>query len=506
MEDKTLGGKAIGAGGFGCVFYPALKCENATKRSKNKISKLLNIRHANEEYEEIKLITPFLKKIPNYSDFFIIDDIELCKPHKITSKDLIGVDEKCNGVIESISKSQVSSSNVNKATILNNELYKYKIINMIYGGITISKYVDKYLISDTTIPLLNSLSNLLLNGIIPMNKLEIYHGDVKESNVLVNVKETTLKAKLIDWGLTVIYSVQTSIPNEWTNRPIQFNVPFSNIMFSNTFQQDLNKFVYETPINKSLVNCEEFMKTYLEKTINRRPGHYSYIQYIFYIMFDAKSEYENIIINYNASIIFLYLKDPQKYKNHWLIDYLKYPKKFNNKWLIEYLNTIYKHNLDIWGFVMIYFPFLEMVHPLIYKYSQQLTPYMLSCVKEIRDQFKYIFVTHLYNTSTTQINLNTLLDDLHQINGLFSKLIESGFNPNNIIKSREPKLYTPITTSIPNTSSRTNTSSRIRSQKTKKLKSNKSNLSNKSRRLSKMTPGTNRIDKSKKTKSKSSKK
>ena len=54
MEDKTLGGKSIGAGGFGCVFYPALKCENATKRSKNKISKLLNIRHANEEYEEIK--------------------------------------------------------------------------------------------------------------------------------------------------------------------------------------------------------------------------------------------------------------------------------------------------------------------------------------------------------------------------------------------------------------------------------------------------------------------
>jgi len=483
MEDKTLGGKAIGAGGFGCVFYPALKCENTKKRSKNKISKLLDIEHANQEYEEIILITYFLKNIPNYSHFFLIDDVELCKPHNITSKDLIGVNEKCNDIIESITKSKESSSNVNKAETLNKELYKYKIINMKYGGITIGQYVDKYIISDTTITLLKSLSNLLLNGIIPMNKLEIYHGDIKESNVLVNVTETELKPRLIDWGLTIVYDVPRMFPITWLNRPLQFNLPFSNIMFSTIFVQDLKKFMNEKPINKSLVNCEEFMKNYLEKIIKEKPGHYLYIQYIFYIIFDSKSEYENIIINYIASILFLYLADTQKIYITWLMDYLI---------------TIYKHNLDIWGFVMIYLPFLEMVHPLIYKYSEQLTPYMLSCVKEIRDQFKYIFVTHLYNTSTTQINVNTLLDDLYQINELFSKLIESGFNPNNIIKLRQPKLYTPVTTSL------LDTTSRITSHKTKKLKSNKSKLSNKSRRLSKITRRT--IHKSKKTKSKSSKK
>jgi len=468
MEDKTLGGKAIGAGGFGCVFYPALKCENTKKRSKNKISKLLDIEHANQEYEEIILITHFLKNIPNYSHFFLIDDVELCKPHNITSKDLIGVNEKCNDIIESITKSKESSSNVDKAETLNKELYKYKIINMKYGGITIGQYVDKYIISDITITLLKSLSNLLLNGIIPMNKLEIYHGDIKESNVLVNVKETELKPRLIDWGLTIIYDVPRIFPITWLNRPLQFNLPFSNIMFSTIFVQDLKKFMNEKPINKSLVNCEEFMKNYLEKIIKEKPGHYLYIQYIFYIIFDSKSEYENIIINYIASIIFLYLADTQKIYITWLMDYLI---------------TIYKHNLDIWGFVMIYLPFLEKIHTLIYKHSKQLTPSVLSCVKEIREQFKYIFVTHLYNTSTTQINVNTLLDDLHQINGLFSKLIKSMFNPNNIIKSRQPKL----------------TSSRIISHKTKKLKSNKSKLSSNSRRLSKITRRT--IHKSKKTNS-----
>jgi len=468
MEDKTLGGKAIGAGGFGCVFYPALKCENTKKRSKNKISKLLDIEHANQEYEEIILITHFLKNIPNYSHFFLIDDVELCKPHNITSKDLIGVNEKCNDIIESITKSKESSSNVDKAETLNKELYKYKIINMKYGGITIGQYVDKYIISDITITLLKSLSNLLLNGIIPMNKLEIYHGDIKESNVLVNVKETELKPRLIDWGLTIIYDVPRIFPITWLNRPLQFNLPFSNIMFSTIFVQDLKKFMNEKPINKSLVNCEEFMKKYLEKIIKEKPGHYLYIQYIFYIIFDSKSEYENIIINYIASILFLYLADTQKMYMTWLMDYLI---------------TIYKHNLDIWGFVMIYLPFLEKIHTLIYKHSKQLTPSVLSCVKEIREQFKYIFVTHLYNTSTTQINVNTLLDDLHQINGLFSKLIKSMFNPNNIIKSRQPKL----------------TSSRIISHKTKKLKSNKSKLSSNSRRLSKITRRT--IHKSKKTNS-----
>ena len=51
--DKTLGGKVIGSGGFGCVFDPALKCEGSSKREPKKISKLMTNKHAIKEYEEI---------------------------------------------------------------------------------------------------------------------------------------------------------------------------------------------------------------------------------------------------------------------------------------------------------------------------------------------------------------------------------------------------------------------------------------------------------------------
>ena len=57
---KKKGGKAIGSGGYGCVFYPALKCEGSTDREKNKISKLMPDDYAIQEYEEITRLKPKL--------------------------------------------------------------------------------------------------------------------------------------------------------------------------------------------------------------------------------------------------------------------------------------------------------------------------------------------------------------------------------------------------------------------------------------------------------------
>ena len=48
----------------------------------------MTIKHANYEYEEITQFIPFLQKIPNYKNYFIIDDITLCEPTKLTESDL----------------------------------------------------------------------------------------------------------------------------------------------------------------------------------------------------------------------------------------------------------------------------------------------------------------------------------------------------------------------------------------------------------------------------------
>jgi serine/threonine protein kinase len=51
----------------------------------------------------------------------------------------------------------------------------------------------------------NSLMELLVNGIVPMNNRNIYHCDIKDSNVLLDDSSNELKSRLIDWGLSTEY-------------------------------------------------------------------------------------------------------------------------------------------------------------------------------------------------------------------------------------------------------------------------------------------------------------
>ena len=79
MRDKE-GGNVLASGGFGCVFSPALKCndktnENTQPQSKKKhISKLMLKKYAIQEYDEIKNIKEKLKYIHNYEDYFLIEN------------------------------------------------------------------------------------------------------------------------------------------------------------------------------------------------------------------------------------------------------------------------------------------------------------------------------------------------------------------------------------------------------------------------------------------------
>ena len=87
INENKFGGKVIASGGFGCVFSPALKCKGK-RREKNKISKVMTKKHAIAEYNEIINIKKKLIKIPNYSNFFLVDNFDICEPEKLSSRDL----------------------------------------------------------------------------------------------------------------------------------------------------------------------------------------------------------------------------------------------------------------------------------------------------------------------------------------------------------------------------------------------------------------------------------
>ena len=138
MKNKTLkkkGGLVSSSGGFGCLFIPSLKCKNTMriKKGEKYVSKLMMKKYAKVEYELVNKFKKILKVIPNYDDYFLLNNISICNNlEKIIKPDLIDFDKKCNPLY----KNNITSKN------LNNNLDKIAFLNMPNGGVDIDDYLS----------------------------------------------------------------------------------------------------------------------------------------------------------------------------------------------------------------------------------------------------------------------------------------------------------------------------------------------------------------------------
>jgi hypothetical protein len=398
---KQEGGKVIASGGFGCIFRPALKCDNSVSRESNKISKLMSVKHASDEYKQINTFKHILQTIPNYSNYFLIDDFTLCKPSKLTKEDLYKYSKKC----KALKKKDILSKNINS------KLDKILALNMPYGGIDIEKFIYEYFVSNNIVRLNNSLINLLVNGIIPMNELNVYHCDIKDSNILIEIKDPPFSPRLIDWGISIIYDKSSNaIPKQLYRRPFQFNVPFSSVLFNNEFSKLYNDFLN---LNKTpdYFQIREFVVNYIFIWNDvRGSGHLSAI---------------NDIIN-KLTIKELMSVEKQKIKDH-LVEYdftyyyiIEYLSKILEKYtqngklnIMAYFNNVFLRNIDIWGFIMTYITFYEYLYD---KYST-LNEYQMQFIMKI----KYIIIHFLYESPIEPINVPLLVKELTSLNPLIER-------------------------------------------------------------------------------------
>lgn len=340
---KQNGGKVIGAGGFGCVFYPALKCKENEKKFKG-ISKLSSKKEIFKEEEINNKIRPIIKKIPNYNNYFLITDIFTCSPKPLTKYDMRGLD-KC----VMLEPYKITRENIN------DNLKEFDIINIPFGGKELYNIIDnsRYFIKNF-LYLNTRFYNLLKFAIIPMNNLGLNHNDIKSNNLLLNLKEESSEIKVIDFGLATInsdsYLSFGNIPYDIRNRGIQFNLPFSSILFSplfkNIYEEFLKKFKFIKPSELALKNFIIFYITnyFLES------GHTKYIiSHIFPLIFSEhnKKNVKEDIFNNSIGLSLMI---------NYITTILMKFTDFNNKTFKEkeYYYKVYKKNSDIWGFLTIY--------------------------------------------------------------------------------------------------------------------------------------------------------
>jgi hypothetical protein len=241
---------------------------------------------------------------------------------------------------------------------------------------------------------------------------------IKDSNILVDKNG---KTRLIDWGLALEYTPfkNHTFPNSWKNRPFQFNVPFSVILFSDSFVEKYTTFLQDRG-QLSKTDIKPFVIDYISAWMNERgAGHYKFINEIMFDLFShsitelsEKSKAQivetqitmNFIINYIVDVLLHFTKPGRNVKDC----------------LRDYLDNVFIKIVDIWGFISVYFVFIEILSNNYARLSKQ--------EMNIFNKVKYLFMEYLYNPRHEQIHIDSLYSDLEELSDLFRKSMVKKIN------------------------------------------------------------------------------
>ena len=379
------GGKAIASGGYGCVFYPALKCKTKKKRSSG-VSKLLTKKAAQDEFNEAKEIRSVMDKIPGIEKYILLPE-SMCKPDELTTEDLEDYNVTC--------KKHIGARQ---------GLNRYTILNMPLGGVDISEYISKNTFgqkrllagtnASTFITVNNKIIELLLNAVSKLNEEKLLHADLKAENILI---DNDLNCRIIDWGLS--FSTQDKPSDhfftemEW--RPIQFNIPCSTILFSNFYMMEINGMLDEMDFNGKGISpskIEGYLKkefpNYLEEYGR---GHYDYVTDNFKILID------NLSLNLKPKDMIF------KYISNCVYKFIRHNRELSFD-INGYINEVFIYNCDIWGLLSCYFDFLKST----YDNSVQAIAF--------RKQLSSVLYKYMIDCDDSRINIQELAHDLNELN------------------------------------------------------------------------------------------
>ena len=397
------GGIPIYPGGFSCVFKPQLKCKsknkNKTKRNKyhrkmnsdkTGISKLLFKQHAKLEMDNIQLFYNALKSIPKSHKYFLFTKSKLCSPAKLSKRDLKGFDNMCS----SFTNHEINESNINA------NVDKLRLINMPNAGVSVNEWLLNTRLTSARIILFNKImSELIVNAIVPMNKMGVIHNDIKEDNILISGSKTNPRPTVIDWGISGISTSHDPIPEIIMNRYISISNPFSSIIFTSDFMMSYSVFL-QTHNNPSSPSFRQELSSFaLSQYLKfKEIGHYSYVEQFFIAahtfqqknVMDPKFNEAQIIEDTYHKYAAAYIADVLFHFTEFYQDLGTGTGKFQ---YAKYFTQVYIFNCDIWGTMCCYNVFFSIIKE-------------PATIQHINPVKYFNFLTRLLSIFTTEIMVN----------------------------------------------------------------------------------------------------
>ena len=438
LTSYNYGGAPFVQGGFGCIFSPALRCKD-TERTTNShydndnrdkfVSKLIETKYAKREYDYVVKIKKKLEHLPeDIKKYLSIDDFTICDPAPLTKSDTTNIESVCDTILSYVSdnktKLPITAQNIN------NNLDKFKIINMPKLGDSLHAYIKNTKLSTKELIFLNNIIIKFVSVVIPsMNRTGVIHGDLKSANILFS--NNIHIPVLIDWGLSYLVPPSESVPEDLFGLDMQYQHPFSTILFSKNLLQEYEDFLVILKKQEKHID-KESLRIFATAQYSNFKNDYSKIhKYLASVFICAYKEdflrmvkgnvlfiddtitddiYTNYVINYIVDVLF-------EYTNH----------NTNVLNLGKYFKRVYMHNVDIWGMVSIYY---ELIKKPIDNYALSSKEYKIYI-----QMLMNVLVKNIFENSTKVINIGKLIHDIKKVNLFLHKL-----NPHEEYKKNTNKI------------------------------------------------------------------
>jgi serine/threonine protein kinase len=220
-----------------------------------------------------------------------------------------------------------------------------------------------------------SLEKLLANAILPMNAMNVFHLDLKASNMMIDDK---YNVKIVDWGLSTVITDFDVIPREF-RRPLHFNMPYSIIILNKDFLNFIDKTLQSTQNITVEILIPRLTQFYVKFAETYGSGHEDRINDILHnLMSSRRHRHNEVIMRYIAEII---------------VEFREADNTFN---VTKYFKEVFLKNVDIWGFFHAYFPVMNLDTPRKQSYSQRAEIF-------ISDRFKELYTLFLLKYSAKPI-------------------------------------------------------------------------------------------------------